>query len=187
MRRLTDVSRRQPQGWVEVAGSIHHPSLHGRVRTSNTPSYPLKGCKKIVTGSSHPSSHGRVSACQRPSWNAIAAYLHMEIPSVLVSQGTCAEPYLPTIAARQKARADKPKNTDPSLDIYQTTQILVKFRPILCIACIANCLRFFDGFSLARFGIGLAARPVQRQALNHCSGCHRLKRLAGGVPARPQR
>ena len=35
-------------GRVEVAGSMHVPSPHGRVRTSNTPSFPLKGCKKIV-------------------------------------------------------------------------------------------------------------------------------------------
>jgi hypothetical protein len=43
--RLADFALRQP---VEVAASIHHPSPHGRVRTSNTPSFPLKGCKKIV-------------------------------------------------------------------------------------------------------------------------------------------
>lgn len=27
---------------------MHVPSPHGRVRTSNTPFFPLKGCKKIV-------------------------------------------------------------------------------------------------------------------------------------------
>jgi len=33
---------------VEAAASIQHPSPHRRVRTSNTPSFPLKGCKKTV-------------------------------------------------------------------------------------------------------------------------------------------